>query len=305
MPFLNQYYATSGNVPRPEILRNIVQGELDAAYENRARQRMLNLQQQELDAKKELWRQQQEAMKSAEDTAMVGNIMNILTNALGTYDKWKDSPIGKGLDKIAGYIGEGANYLGDAAKSGYGYISDIIGRGYNALTGNKDTMPEMPNISPFGINTLNDVVKDYYGAINKRFTDLPSGLSDYNNLSQRANGMQAAQIIMANRKPTGNVRNGYVASVMDAQAIEPVGMPERSKLLYQPPRNAELGSNATGRNLQENLIHKALRNKLMTEARTVNDYNNIIRKFAKLYPNYVQIIGYEPPQYQPNWTFSR
>ena len=83
--YLNQYGATSGRVPSARVLDDIIQGELDAAYNNMYRNKQLQLQQQQFT---EGQRQFDVGQQNAMETAAGARRTDIVTSAiqgLGTY----------------------------------------------------------------------------------------------------------------------------------------------------------------------------------------------------------------------------
>lgn len=178
-PFLNQYYATSGNVPNPEILRNIVSGELDAAYKNRIMQQEMALRKEQLDAQKEYWDKASESAESANRMQMLSNIGGLATTALGTWDKWKDSPVGKGVS----------------------YVGDVLGKGYDWLTGN--TPPTTPlqyggrdTITPLTGNIM-DYVNPQFSPLKDEYASKGSGVP----YRQGFSGMPTADVAMRDVMP--------------------------------------------------------------------------------------------------------
>lgn len=104
-PFLNQYYATSGNVPSGDILENIVRGEVNAAYQNRNAA-------EELAMRRKAFDNQLKEAKRARQQGLVSNILGLGTFALAkspewapylgkVWDKWFPGKQDMGLSKFA------------------------------------------------------------------------------------------------------------------------------------------------------------------------------------------------------------
>ncbi len=80
-PLLNQYYATSGNVPSSDVLESMVRGEVHAAYANRNAA-------QELSMRKKQFDESMKEMKRARQANMIGNIGALGMFGLANIDKW-------------------------------------------------------------------------------------------------------------------------------------------------------------------------------------------------------------------------
>ena len=117
-PWLNQYYATSGNVPSENVLNQIIQSELEQAYQDRMRQQQLALQREQLDAQKSMWDAQRVEWRSARkdrDKQMLwSGISQLGTSALGLLGK-------EGLSDIAGWVGDKWNKGTEYAKNALGF----------------------------------------------------------------------------------------------------------------------------------------------------------------------------------------
>ena len=117
-PWLNQYYATSGNVPSENVLNQIIQSELEQAYQDRMRQQQLALQREQLDAQKSMWDAQRVEWRSARkdrDKQMLwSGISQLGTSALGLLGK-------EGLSAIGGGIKDLWNSGTDYAKNALGF----------------------------------------------------------------------------------------------------------------------------------------------------------------------------------------
>ena len=119
-PWLNQYYATSGNVPSENALNEIIQAELAQSYQDRMRQQSLALQREQLDAQKKAWSDARDDRSDARDDRqeqmLWGGLGQLGTAAIGALGKeglgdiwdWSSEKVGQGADYVKGALGFGA-----------------------------------------------------------------------------------------------------------------------------------------------------------------------------------------------------
>ena len=117
-PWLNQYYATSGNVPSENVLNQIIQSELEQAYQDRMRQQQLALQREQLDAQKSMWDAQRgewkNARKDREQQLLWGGLGQLGTAAIGALGR-------EGLSDLTGWIGKKWDAGTEYAKNALGF----------------------------------------------------------------------------------------------------------------------------------------------------------------------------------------
>jgi len=111
-PWLNQYYATSGNVPSENALNEIIQAELAQAYQDRMRQQALAFQRELFEAQKKAWK---DAREDRQEQMLWGGLGQLGTAAIGALGKeglgkiwdWGSEKVGQGADYVKGALGFG------------------------------------------------------------------------------------------------------------------------------------------------------------------------------------------------------
>ena len=111
-PWLNQYYATSGNVPSENALNEIIQAELAQAYQDRMRQQALAFQRERFEAQKKAWK---DAREDRQEQMLWGGLGQLGTAAIGALGKeglgkiwdWGSEKVGQGADYVKGALGFG------------------------------------------------------------------------------------------------------------------------------------------------------------------------------------------------------
>lgn len=132
-PLLNQYYATSGNVPSPDVLESMVRGEVQAAYANRNAA-------QELSMRKKQFDESMKEMKRARQANMIGNIGALGMFGLANIDKWLPTVQGMFAPKERG---GGGSYITDETGWNWGKDELATGGGATGLNLGVQT-PETP-----------------------------------------------------------------------------------------------------------------------------------------------------------------
>ncbi len=129
-PLLNQYYATSGNVPSADVLEGMVRGEVQAAYANRNAA-------QELAMRKKQFDESMKEMKRARQTQMIGNIGALGMFGLANIDKWLPTVKGMFASKEEG----GGDKINLPYGSDYGLVN--MNEGWNNGATGLSQAPEM------------------------------------------------------------------------------------------------------------------------------------------------------------------
>lgn len=140
-PWLNQYYATSGNVPSENALNEIIQAELAQAYQDRMRQQALAFQRERFEAQKKAW---EDAREDRQEQMLWGGLGQLGTAAIGALGKeglgkiwdWGSEKVGQGADYVKGALGFDTFKPApipekSEAPMGYGYEAAQTGTNYN------------------------------------------------------------------------------------------------------------------------------------------------------------------------------
>jgi len=131
--YMSQYGATSGRVPSSRVLDDIIQSELDKAYQNMYRQKALQEQQRQFDISQQTIREGQE---SAEKQGYLGLGANLLTTKM-MMDAWgRNNPY-----RNVGAVGSTQGGVTVAQPSVLSSATGAVKKGWNWLTGGPEVTP--------------------------------------------------------------------------------------------------------------------------------------------------------------------